>query len=94
MELNTPGPWGRNIKPASHYPIVYAGRNTHIAQVITQGLTEAEAEANCNLIAAAPELLEMLRQLSTECDGENLGTVRAPTWATLRAVETLLHRLK
>jgi hypothetical protein len=57
---HTPGPWGRNIKPASHYPIIYAGRNTHVAQVISRGLTDAECEANCDLIAAAPDLLAAL----------------------------------
>lgn len=54
---HTPGPWGRNIKPASRYPIIFAGRNTHVAQVITRGLPENECEANADLIAAAPELL-------------------------------------
>ncbi len=54
----TKGPWGRNIKPASKYPIVYAGRNTHVAQVLKAGLTEDEVEANCSLIAAAPDLIE------------------------------------
>lgn len=55
---HTKGPWSRNIKPASHYPIIFAGRNTHVAQVISKGLTTDEIEANCDLIAAAPELLE------------------------------------
>lgn len=54
--------WHRNIKPASKYPIIFEGRNTHVAQVLTQGLSEEEIERNCNLIAAAPELLEMLKQ--------------------------------
>lgn len=60
---HTKGPWSRNIKPASHYPIIFAGRNTHVAQVISKGLTTDEIEANCDLIAAAPELLEALKSL-------------------------------
>lgn len=60
---HTPGPWDRNIRPASRYPIIFAGRNTHVAQVCTRGLSEAEQEANCNLIAAAPELLAALQAL-------------------------------
>lgn len=54
---HTQGRWGRNIKPASKYPIIFAGRNTHVAQVITSGISTEEAEANADLIAAAPELL-------------------------------------
>lgn len=57
FEGHTPGGWSRNIKPASKYPIIFAGRNTHVAQVCTSGLTESEVEANCALIAAAPALL-------------------------------------
>lgn len=53
---HTAGPWHRDIKPAAKYPVVFAGRNTHIATVATRGgLTDAEIEANCDLIAAAPE---------------------------------------
>jgi hypothetical protein len=33
-----------------------------------QGLTDAEIEANCNLIAAAPELLETLEALLLKVD--------------------------
>ncbi len=58
---HTPGPWHRNIKPARKYPIVFAGRSTHVAQVCSVSNDE-ETEANCNLIAAAPELLEALRE--------------------------------
>lgn len=60
---HTPAPWNRNIKPATKYNTIYAGRNTHIAHLATSGLTENEVEANCNLIAAAPELLEALKKL-------------------------------
>jgi hypothetical protein len=60
---HTEGPWGRNIPPASKYPVIYAGRNTHVAQVISKGLPDAEVEANANLIAAAPDLLAVLEEL-------------------------------
>ena len=58
---HTPGPWHRNIKPASHYPTIFAGRNTHVAVVQTRGLPEPEQEANTYLIAAAPDLLAALK---------------------------------
>jgi hypothetical protein len=64
---HTLGPWGRNIKPASRYPVIFAGRNTHVAQVITKGLPESECEANADLIAAAPELLAALRRIASAC---------------------------
>lgn len=59
----TQGGWDRNIAPAAKYPIIFAGRNTHVAQLITRGLPAEEQEANANLIAAAPDLLEALRDL-------------------------------
>lgn len=63
MSKHTPGPWHRNIKPASKYTTVWSGRNKHVARVETRGLTEAEIEANISLIAAAPDLLEAMKRL-------------------------------
>jgi hypothetical protein len=61
---HTPGPWSRNIKPAAKYCTIFAGRNTHVAH-LANGLPDDEIEANCNLIAAAPELLEALSALAS-----------------------------
>ena len=66
----TKGGWSRNIRPVSRYPIIFAGRNTHVAQVITRGLSEAEAEANCNLIAAAPAMAEALQSIIDGLSGD------------------------
>lgn len=60
---HTAGPWHRNIPPASKYSVVFAGRNTHVAQVVSSGLPNSEIEGNTDLIAAAPELLEALKAL-------------------------------
>lgn len=60
---HTQGPWHRNIKPATKYNTIYAGRNTHVAHLETTGLDSEEVEANANLIAAAPELLDALNEL-------------------------------
>lgn len=66
---HTPGPWHRNIKPASKYPTVWAGRNTHVASLLghrdggNNRLSEEELEANIDLIATAPELLTALKTL-------------------------------
>jgi hypothetical protein len=64
--MHTKGPWHRNIKPATKYSVVFAGRNTHVARVIVDGLTPEEVEANINLIAAAPDLLEALQTFVTK----------------------------
>ena len=61
MKAHTPGPWHRNIPPASKYCTVFSGRNTHVAAVQSLGLTDAGCEANCDLIAAAPALLAALK---------------------------------
>lgn len=60
MAKHTSGPWHRNIKPASKYTTIFAGRNTHVAHVGVKGLTEEEIEANCDLITAAPDMHEQL----------------------------------
>ena len=60
---HTPGPWHRNITPATKYNTIFAGRNTHVARLAVDGLSADEVEANCNLIAAAPDLLAALRRL-------------------------------
>lgn len=55
--MHTQGPWSRNIKPASKYNTIFAGRNTHVAHLSTAGLSEEEIESNANLIVAAPDML-------------------------------------
>ena len=60
---HTQGGWNRNIKPASKNPIIFAGRNTHVAQIISSGLPDDEVEANCNLIAHADLLLGLLKDI-------------------------------
>ena len=75
------------------------------AVVVVEAQNEATAVADANLNNAAlplysaikkerDELYAALRKLSSECNGENLGTMQAPTWTTLCAVATLLHDTK
>lgn len=64
---HTPGPWSRNIKPAKKYNTIFAGRNTHVCHLTVTGLTDEEIEANCDLIRAAPELLDALSDLMKSC---------------------------
>lgn len=66
---HTPGPWHRNIKPATHYNTIFAGRNTHVTRLAVEGKSEEEVEANCALIVAAPELLACLLDV-LDADGD------------------------
>ena len=54
--MHTAGPWHRNIRANGHYPVVFSGRNNHVATA-SQQANPAETEANIDLIAAAPDLL-------------------------------------
>lgn len=69
---HTKGPWHRNIPPASHYPIIFAGRNTHVARIFSQGLPDSEVEANADLVAGAPALLEAAVQFLEDGNAEPL----------------------
>jgi len=90
MSKHTPGPWHRNIKPASKYTTVWSGRNKHVAHVETRGLTEAEIEANISLIAAAPDLLDALINFvnaAEHCGGEDDPITIAAREAVRKATE-------
>lgn len=63
MTKHTPGRWSRNIKPISKYPVIFAGRNTHIARVVTDAISLEEAEANAGLIVAAPDMHAFIQDL-------------------------------
>ena len=49
----TPGMLSRNIAPINRYPVLFAGRNTHVAQVVTNAQRIDEAEANADFIVLA-----------------------------------------
>lgn len=92
MSAHTPGPWHRNIRADGRYVTVFAGRNHHVAAAVQQKLA-AETEANIDLIAAAPELLESLKEV---CDWIN-GCLAAdddsmPTPEMLRETERIAEK--
>jgi hypothetical protein len=95
---HTPGPWNRNIPPATKYATIYSGRNTHIAYV-TNSLNELsgeEVEANMNLIVAAPDLLEALETLinAPVCKVENKPLWRKAAEAIAKARDSEIESKK
>lgn len=64
MSKHTPGPWHRNIRGDGRYPTIFAGRNTHVAAASGHGKLPPDViEANIDLIAAAPQLLDALEKM-------------------------------
>lgn len=56
----TPGPWQRNIKPATRYPTVFSGRNNHVLYMAAEGKTEAQVEADIDFVIRARTALPIL----------------------------------
>lgn len=61
---HTPGPWV--VDPCWDILGNTDDGNGMVCQITTDAVPRAEAEANARLIAAAPELLEALRDLARE----------------------------
>jgi hypothetical protein len=87
---HTPGPWFRD-----QHGHIYGWEPTEYGKRSVTLIDNRHSEATSadkNLIAAAPELLEALKKLCADCDGDNLGTVKAPRWAVLCAAETAIAK--
>ena len=80
---HTSGPWHRNIRSNGKYPVVFAGRNQHVATV-SQQTNSAETEANIDLIAAAPDLLAFAQAVAAY-PGADAGLVIAARAAIAKA---------
>lgn len=61
MSKHTPGPWKKFDSAFPQFFVCVAGKD--ICKVSSGDVTLLEAEANANLIAAAPDLLEALEAL-------------------------------
>ena len=62
MSTHTPGPWHSNVDEAHRRVVVRAGL-TPLAELWMVGQPENQRIADARLIAAAPELLDALRDL-------------------------------
>jgi hypothetical protein len=94
MTAHTPAPWsvhssddhnGARIDGPNGRAVAHAiQRDEHPA--IGQGITQAEAEANGRLIAAAPELLDAARAVVARWD--------SPDWSDGTHTGDYMHRLR
>ena len=57
--MHTPGPWHRTVEAPVKYASIKAGKKYIAGLVVVRGFTDAEYNANANLIASAPELLAL-----------------------------------
>ncbi len=90
MSKHTRGPWLAQIFPKGTIDVISIGGGTviHWSGFDASGMIHEEDKANAKLIAAAPELLEALRQLYDFAEGDSR-TIGCPN---LKAKE-LLERL-
>jgi len=88
MSAHTPGPWHvRGPARTSGWGVCIVGGLTYVARI--PGRASARKEANTRLIAAAPELLDALRELTiaAEAAGWDVDAANAPI---LNAARTAL----
>lgn len=98
-DQHTPGPWKRYIKSAkwgsSHLPMTSIMSDVesdfYLARVF--GKTEEETDANAKLIAAAPDMLALLRKCRSWFDCLFCNDVGAVPHDTADAIDVLLDKL-
>jgi hypothetical protein len=67
MSKHTPGPWTVLVNEESPYGEIYAPkRETMVAAMIGNGQPLAEVMSDANLIAAAPAMLQALKEAEHE----------------------------
>jgi len=90
MAKHTAAPWHRNIKAEGKYPIVFSGRNNHVAKILQQENPE-ETEANISLIAEAPNMYDLLKEVRQHVD-RNTNKGRAS--ATVKKIDELMKEIE
>lgn len=63
---HTPGQWKAELLPKECN--IYSKSDGGIARIMHEGKHKEEHEANANLIAAAPDMLEALKRIRTVAD--------------------------
>lgn len=86
---HTPGPWHLGMQPG---PIVYGPNGEQVADMRRGMLHRHEDVANIRLIAAAPELLEAVKEFMTHVYPDRVESLRhtkaiALMWAAIAKAE-------
>lgn len=77
---HTPGPWGFDPTVGSIYHDDGDVRPL-VASVMTDCVSDEQAEADCRLIAAAPDMLAALKAM--QADETIRAVCKSPLWATM-----------
>jgi hypothetical protein len=74
MTKHTPGPWTVNIHDIARDGVWVCGPGESGYEIVTvaEGQEDGQREANACLIAAAPEMLAIIRQVVEIADGKAL----------------------
>ena len=83
---HTPGPWHIGMKPG---PMIYGEHGEQVADMVVSMINIVEHSANARLIAAAPDLLQALENLT---DAVQSGTSYADDTAAGKALSILSGR--
>lgn len=67
---HTPGPWHLGVRPG---PMVYGSKGQQIADLLADLLPPGENQANARLIAAAPDMLQILQRILRAHESGNNG---------------------
>lgn len=107
-EKFTPGEWRAEIEDHSFCDTgdyitefgVVTGKNIGIAQCFDNSvINEEEAEANCHLIAAAPEMYWMLEELKADLNALTINPnvsepVKASAWLDIKHIDRVLKKAR
>lgn len=98
---HTPGPWEVTPYKKDEYRIT--GNNEQICKMLytqTRGLvvTHEHLQANARLIAAAPEMKQLLREALADLEGimpefEPSGDRTHPAWTTIKEIKQLFKSI-
>ena len=83
MSAHTPGPWAYRPSNNGHF-IAGIGENSGYLAEVRQCRSKQDIRADARLIAAAPEMLEALKEIIAAADGDGRNRLDA-SFATARA---------
>lgn len=101
MSKHTPGPWSIDQNAMEHWMITAQNSERHRGYIATLSTTNTQSEANARLIAAAPEMLEVLREfmgdfvsIVTAANHNDLATIIYVSKACQKEISELLKKVE